>query len=299
MVYCNYCEVEVEVEVDDANGFSCCVQCGRVLEDTAFSADVTFQKDAGGESTVLGQFVNEAGVARGIGRIHGGRVYSYSADSHEKAQQRGRHDIAHLVDQLSVRPREESIESAHRLYKIALQRGFTRGRRTNQVAAACLYLVCRQDSKPFLLIDFSDVLQINVFTLGAVFLQLAKLLRVTEHPMFAKPVDPSLYIHRFADRLDFGRQMHQVANTALRLVSGDEVVRCIAPGWSRVSAAVLVCRRRGLPQQSNIVTLAQPCLPSRFYPAGGLHEARLDPDGAPPLRHLRRSHLHRGPHPRL
>lgn len=56
---------------------SCCVQCGRVLEDTAFSADVTFQKDAGGESTVMGQFVNEAGVARGIGRIHGGRVYSY------------------------------------------------------------------------------------------------------------------------------------------------------------------------------------------------------------------------------
>ena len=50
---------------------------------------------------------------------------------------------------------------AHRLYKIALQRGFTRGRRTNQVAAACLYLVCRQDSKPFLLIDFSDSLQVG------------------------------------------------------------------------------------------------------------------------------------------
>ncbi|EFN55262.1 hypothetical protein CHLNCDRAFT_57908 [Chlorella variabilis] len=219
MVYCNYCACEVDVEVDDANGFSCCVQCGRVLEDTAFSADITFQKDAGGESTVVGQFVNESGVARGIGRIHGGRVYAYQADSHEKAQQRGRHEIAHLVDQLSVRPREESIEAAHRLYKLALQRGFTRGRRTNQVAAACVYLVCRQDSKPFLLIDFSDALQINVFTLGAVFLQLAKLLRLTEHPMFAKPVDPSLYIHRFADRLDFGRQMHAVANTALRLVA--------------------------------------------------------------------------------
>jgi hypothetical protein len=87
------------------------VQCGRVLEDTAFSADITFQKDAGGESTVMGQFVNESGVARGIGRIHGGRVYAFQADSHEKAQQRGRHDIAHLVDMLSVRPREESIES--------------------------------------------------------------------------------------------------------------------------------------------------------------------------------------------
>ncbi|KAL4428055.1 hypothetical protein ABPG75_002144 [Micractinium tetrahymenae] len=219
MVYCGYCQDDVDVEVDDANGFSCCVQCGRVLEDTAFSADVTFQKDAGGESTVVGQFVSETGVARGIGRIHGGRVYAYQADSHEKAQQRGRQDIAHLVDLLSVRPREESIESAHRLYKLALERGFTRGRRTNQVAAACLYLVCRQDSKPFLLIDFSDALQVNVFTLGAVFLQLAKLLRLTEHPMFSKPVDPSLYIHRFADRLDFGRSMNQVANTALRLVA--------------------------------------------------------------------------------
>jgi transcription factor IIIB subunit 2 len=190
-----------------------------VLEDTAFSADVTFAKDAGGESTVVGQFVSETGVARGIGRIHGGRVYAYQADSHEKAQQRGRQEIAHLVDMLSVRPREESIEGAHRLYKIALQRGFTRGRRTAQVAGACLYLICRQDAKPFLLIDFSDALQVNVFTLGAVFLQLAKLLRVADHPTFAKPVDPSLYIHRFADRLDFGRSMHSVANTALRLVA--------------------------------------------------------------------------------
>ena len=89
----------------------CCIQCGRVLEDVAFSADVTFQKDAAGESTVVGQFVNESGVPRGIGRIHGGRVYAFQADSHEKAQQRGRQDIVQLVDQLSIRPREESVES--------------------------------------------------------------------------------------------------------------------------------------------------------------------------------------------
>ena len=192
-----------------------------MLEDIAFSADVTFQKDAAGESTVVGQFVNESGVARGIGRIHGGRVYAYQADSHERAQQRGRHDIAHLVDHLLIRPREETIESSHRLYKLALQRGFTRGRRTNQVAAACLYLVCRQDAKPFLLIDFSDALQVNVFTLGAVFLQLAKLLRLEEHPLFSKPVDPSLYIHRFADRMNFPSRdvMNKVAQTAMRLVA--------------------------------------------------------------------------------
>lgn len=192
-----------------------------MLDNFAISNDVTFQKDAAGESTVVGQFVNESGVARGIGRIHGGRVYAYQADSHERAQQRGRQDIAHLVDQLAVRPREETIEASHRLYKLALQRGFTRGRRTNQVAAACLYLVCRQDEKPFLLIDFSDALQVNVFTLGAVFLQLAKLLRLEDHPLFSKPVDPSLYIHRFADRMEFPSKevYNTVSDTAMRLVA--------------------------------------------------------------------------------
>jgi transcription factor IIIB subunit 2 len=138
------------------------VRCGHVFEEVAFSADITFQKDAAGESTVVGQFVNESGIARGIARVHGGRVYAYQADSHERAQQRGRQEIAHLVDMLRVVPREETVEASHRLYKLALQRGFTRGRRTNQVAAACLYLICRQENKPFLLIDFSDALQVNL-----------------------------------------------------------------------------------------------------------------------------------------
>ena len=208
------------MDVDEAKGISCCIECGSVLEDVAFSVDVTFQKDAAGESTVVGQFVNESGVARGIGRIHGGRVYAYQAESHERAQQRGRQHIAHLVDQLKVKPREESIESAHRVYKMALQKGFTRGRRTSHVAAACLYLLCRQDDKPFFLIDFSDILQVSVFSLGAVFLQLAKLLRLENQPQFTKPVDPSLYIHRFADKMGYADEMlKSVSQTAMRLVA--------------------------------------------------------------------------------
>mmetsp|Transcript_6518 Transcript_6518/g.24218 ORF Transcript_6518/g.24218 Transcript_6518/m.24218 type:complete len:509 (+) Transcript_6518:688-2214(+) len=70
-----------------------------------------------------------------------------------------------------------------------------------------------------MLIDFSDILQSNVYTLGSVFLQLCRLLRLEHHPLVQRPVDPSLFIHRFADRLEFGKQMHGVANTALRLVA--------------------------------------------------------------------------------
>ena len=100
-----------------------------------------------------------------------------------------------------------------------MQRNFTRGRRTQQVAGACLYIVCRQESRPYMLIDFSDVVQTNVYVLGAVFLQLCRLLRLEQHPLISKPIDPSLFIHRFADKLNLGRRMHAVANTALRLVA--------------------------------------------------------------------------------
>ena len=40
-----------------------------------------------------------------------------------------------------------------------------------QVAATCLYIVCRQERKPYMLLDFSDHLSVNVYTLGAVYLQ--------------------------------------------------------------------------------------------------------------------------------
>lgn len=38
-----------------------------------------------------------------------------------------------LVDHFRITPSGETVEAAHRLYRIALQRGFTRGRRVNQV----------------------------------------------------------------------------------------------------------------------------------------------------------------------
>ncbi|EIE20930.1 cyclin-like protein [Coccomyxa subellipsoidea C-169] len=219
MAYCGHCKQEVEVENDDANGYQCCTTCGAVLDEGGFSTEVTFTKGAGGVSTADGQFLSDAAASRGLARISGGRGYGYQLDSHEKSLNKGRSEVTQLVDRLRIAPRDDTVEAASRLYKLALSRNFTRGRRTQLVAAACLYIVCRQDSKPFMLIDFSDALQVNVFTLGAVFLHLCKLLRLEEHPMFQRPVDPSLYLHRFANRLCVNDKFHAVTNTALRLVA--------------------------------------------------------------------------------
>ncbi|GAQ82537.1 Transcription initiation factor TFIIIB Brf1 subunit [Klebsormidium nitens] len=222
MVWCNYCAQDQVTELDETNGFTCCTGCGQVLEDTVYSTDPTFSKGAGGQSQVDGNFVASEFNTSSLNRLAGprGRVFGTQADSHEKTISKGKHEITEIVERLQIRPREDIIASAHRLYKLGVQRNFTRGRRTQQVAAACLYIICRQESKPWMLIDFSDCLQTNVYVLGAVFLQLCRLLSLTEHPIMQKPVDPSLFIHRFADKLDFGeRKKHLVANTALRLVA--------------------------------------------------------------------------------
>ncbi|XP_059639191.1 transcription factor IIIB 60 kDa subunit-like [Cornus florida] len=103
---------------------------------------------------------------------------------------------------------------------IAVERSFTKGRRTDQVAAACLYIACRSTNKcQYLLIDFSICLRINVYVLGAVFLQLCKLLSVQDHPIVQKPVDPSLFMSMFTSRL-MGFDNRKVSNTAIRIVAG-------------------------------------------------------------------------------
>jgi len=220
-MWCNKCGVDVDADVDEQKGFACCTLCGRVLEDEVFSSDPTFLKTPSGASQVEGNFVPESGLAPTLTRGPRGVVQLsfHSGDSHEKTLIRGKHEINELADRLSIRPREEIAAAAHRLYKLAVHRNFTRGRRTQQVAAACLYTICRQEQKPYMLIDFSDCIQANVYLLGAVFLQLLQLLRLETHHVVSRPIDPSLFIHRFADRMKFGKSMHTVANTALRLVA--------------------------------------------------------------------------------
>ena len=219
--WCATCAREVLAETNESNGFTCCTTCGKILDEHAFSSDATFIKNAAtGASVPDGHFVPENGIAPGVIRAsRGGRLYGVQLDSHERTLYRGKLEIMQIADRLGVRPRGDVVDSAHRLYKLAVQRNFTRGRRISQVAGACLYIICRQESRPYMLIDFSDVLQTNVYILGGVFLQLCRLLRLEQHPLMQKPIDPSLFIHRFADKLNLGRRMHTVANTALRLVA--------------------------------------------------------------------------------
>ncbi|XP_019457525.1 PREDICTED: transcription factor IIIB 90 kDa subunit-like [Lupinus angustifolius] len=103
-------------------------------------------------------------------------------------------------------------------YRIALERKFTRGRKSEQVQAACLYIAFRANDKPYLLIDFSNWLRTNVYVLGAVFLQLCRVLSLSEHPIVQKSVDPSLFIYKYTNNLLKERNV-RVSETALNIIA--------------------------------------------------------------------------------
>ncbi|KAJ4977818.1 hypothetical protein NE237_008598 [Protea cynaroides] len=204
MGWCKHCSKNRDMERDPLNGFLCCCTCGRVVDQDVFSTEVTFIKGSAGQSQMSGNFVRS--------------VQGEHSESHERTLNKGRDEISDMVVSLGIGGGNSIIDPAFAFYKIAVERNFTRGRRTSQVAAACLYIACREKKRAYLLIDFSDYLQINVYVLGAVFLQLCKLLRLEEHPIVQKPVDPSLFIHRFTERLLGGKNI-EVSRAALRLIA--------------------------------------------------------------------------------
>ena len=107
---------------------------------------------------------------------------------------------------------EHHMEAAERIYKLALANNFTKGRHLQVVVATCLYVVCRQEKTPHMLIDFSDIMQVNVFVLGATFLKMVRTLYLS-----LPIIDPSLFICRFAALLQFGNKTSQIAADAMRL----------------------------------------------------------------------------------
>ena len=200
---CPNCQ-STDIDTDAARGDAVCIQCGTVLEENTIVNEVTFAQDATGGSAVVGQFVAATpGVASsGLG---------FGKESREVAFTNGQRHISQLAQ--ALRLAEHHQEAAQRLFMLAVQHNFIQGRRTQHVIAACLYTVCRREKTPHLLIDYSDVLQTNVYMLGSCFLKFTRLLSL------ALPIiDPSLYIHRFASKLEFGDRTHLVSMSALRLV---------------------------------------------------------------------------------
>ncbi|KAK2853119.1 hypothetical protein Q7C36_008320 [Tachysurus vachellii] len=198
-----------DVDVDQARGDAVCMGCGSVLEDNIIVSEVMFVESSSGASSAVGQFV----ASDSVGNVPslGGNYTGMGKESRAQTLQNAKRNINHLGHQLQMN--QHCLNTAFNFYKMALCKRLTRGRKSAHVIAACLYLVCRTEGTPHMLLDLSDLLQVNVYILGRTFLVLARELCIN-----APAIDPCLYIPRFAQMLEFGEKSHEVSMTALRLV---------------------------------------------------------------------------------
>ncbi|CAN1180366.1 Transcription factor IIIB 70 kDa subunit [Linum perenne] len=184
MVYCSSCAKNTQGD-RDSDGFLSCSVCGKVLTFENFSTEATFVKNSAGQSQVAGRLV------RSIEEENFSRDRLYDR-AHE-------HLMMMKDDCLGMEENMALVDQAMTYYRIAVERGFTRGRRTDQVEAVCLYIACR-------------------YVLGAVFLQLCKELNLTEHPICQKLLDPSMFIHKYTAKLAGGKSK-EITDAALSIIA--------------------------------------------------------------------------------
>ncbi|CAH1764043.1 268_t:CDS:2 [Entrophospora sp. SA101] len=191
------------VEYDTAAGHAFCTTCGFVAEESKIVSEVTFGESSSGAAILQGSYVGaDQRRAKTVGPY---RRHS-RVDSREQT-------ISNGALATALRLSDHLMEAAQRYFNLAITNNFIQGRKTEHVVAACLYIVCRSERTSHMLIDFSDILQVNVFTLGSTFLKLVRHLHIVL-PL----IDPSLYISRFASMLEFGEETPRVVADALRLV---------------------------------------------------------------------------------
>lgn len=189
-----------------AAGDVSCLRCGTVLEENPIVSEVQFGESSSGAAMVQGAMV---GADQARATFAGGR--QNAMESREQTITNGKRKIRRIAAALKIP--DFIAEAAGEWFKLALTMNFVQGRRSNNVLATCLYVACRKEKTPHMLIDFSSRLQISVYSLGATFLKMVKALHITSLPL----ADPSLFIQHFVEKLDFKDKATKVARDATKL----------------------------------------------------------------------------------
>ena len=205
---CKYCGCDKLEENIDGGGVVC-TNCGAVLSENTIVNEVQFVENSSGGSSAVGQFVSSDGLSR-LKNIVGLRGPCFR-ESREVTLSNAKKRISAVCQNLRLT--SSSLDTAYSIFKLALTKGLTKGRKKDHTIGACVYITCRTDQTPHMLIDVSDALQIDIYELGRNYLKLC-----TELHINVPAMDPCLYICRFAHKLSLDDKTHAVTETALRIV---------------------------------------------------------------------------------
>ena len=107
------------------------------------------------------------------------------------------------------------ISAAQNQYKLVQSKNWIQGRSTSLVVLACLYITCRRNETGHLMIDFANVMHIDIYALSKIYLKLCRFMNYV-----IKLNDPSLYVPRFMKSLHFPKEKEKkILEYVLRLLS--------------------------------------------------------------------------------
>ena len=202
---CKKCE---NIHKDPNSGMMICLTCGTVHEECQIVEALEFDDNQNAAGTFLD--INKPTYFPG-----GRSILGQMIDSSQRNLNKVYKKIEKTARILTIK--ENVVNRAKFLYNKVLEKNkkFTQGRKTDLIVGAILYLACREEGTEHLLIDFSEVLSINVFVIGCLYIKLLKLLGLNNK---IKIIDLSLFMRRFCNKFNLGNKAKKVERTAIKIL---------------------------------------------------------------------------------
>ncbi|KAI5867360.1 hypothetical protein GGS23DRAFT_547965 [Durotheca rogersii] len=193
-----------------------CSACGREIDSSNIVAEIQFGETSSGAAIVHGSFVgaDQGSAARNLApqyrRLGGGL-----SDAREKTIREAKNMMAGFAHQLREIP-PGAVDTGIQIFKLVMEENWLQGRGMDKVVPVCLYTACRREDKcKVMLIDFAELVKVNVYELGHVFKDLNNIYSFENNHV--KSIIPEDLMYRFASKLDFGDFTNKVAADATRL----------------------------------------------------------------------------------
>eukprot|EP00485_Elphidium_margaritaceum_P019945 CAMPEP_0202729374 /NCGR_PEP_ID=MMETSP1385-20130828/186101_1 /ASSEMBLY_ACC=CAM_ASM_000861 /TAXON_ID=933848 /ORGANISM="Elphidium margaritaceum" /LENGTH=940 /DNA_ID=CAMNT_0049395635 /DNA_START=25 /DNA_END=2845 /DNA_ORIENTATION=+ len=205
-------------ELDPVNFDQMCSDCGLIVEQSLM-VNIDVQKTASGELEKLGTITNirDNRVQWDKNEIHDAPILEMTNNT-EKREYAFKKRLQYVVSGLHEDSEHfiDAINGALRIWRLCYEQRLTRGYDRDQLAAILFYMACRQlkPPLPYLLIDLAAIIQVNVFKLAKKFGKLCKDIPIAIETLS----DPSIYISRFVNMLEFGDKTNVVTDTASKVV---------------------------------------------------------------------------------
>jgi len=251
-----------------------CTACGAVAEvDSHLVSDQGFEESSSGRIVASGTRIN-------IDQTHQ-KTYAKGAPregpmTRQKSESEALRKMGEIASPKNIH--DSDVKTAKAIFSLAYSNAFVRGRTIDSVAVVCLYLACRKATyqeggvkKPkyaFMLIDFAETQNMDVFALGKMYRDLVYRLYGTagghldpneSYQLLAH--GPEVLIEKFVlDRhMDFPVNLqNKIKNDALNVVyrmNRDWMVQGRRPSGVAGAAVILAARMNNLRRTTREVVL--------------------------------------------